>query len=84
MKLTIIRDKGRRIIGAAYGHIATQPPVRAASGDQAGPVVGSGQSFEHVTVPDDLEEIKNDPNAFGRRLKEHLNRIPRSKRPARK
>ena len=77
MKVTIIRDKdGRIIIGAAHGHIAKQPPVRAASGDQAGLVAGSGQSFEHVTVPDDFEAIKNDPNAFGRRLKEHLDRYP--------
>jgi hypothetical protein len=74
MELTIIRDKGGNIIGAAHGHIPKHPPVRVASGDQAGPAALSGQSFEHVTVPDDFAKIKDDPNAFGRRLKEHLAR----------
>jgi hypothetical protein len=52
------------------------------SGDQAGPAALSGQSFEHVTVPDDFGEIKDDPNAFGRRLKEHLARLEMSQHKA--
>jgi hypothetical protein len=74
MELTVIRDKDGQIVGAVHGHIAKEPPARAASGDQAGPMAGSGQSFEHVVVPDGLAEIKNNPEAFGRRLKEHLTR----------
>jgi hypothetical protein len=51
-----------------------QPPAKAASGDQAGLVARSGQSFEHVTVPKDFAEIKSNPEAFFGRLKEHLAR----------
>jgi len=75
MKLTVIRDQHGQIVGAVHGHIAMQPPAKAASGDQAGPVARSGQSHEHVTVPEDFAEIKSDPEAFGRRLKEHLARL---------
>jgi hypothetical protein len=74
MELTVIRDKDGQIVGAVHGHIAKQPPARAASGDQAGPMADSGQSFEHVVVPDSLAEVKNNPEAFVRRLKEHLAR----------
>jgi hypothetical protein len=74
MELTIIRDKDGQVIGAVHGHIAMQPPSKLASGDQAGPTTSSEQSFEHVTVPHEFAEIKNDPHLFGRRLKEHLAR----------
>jgi|PersoiStandDraft_1058852.scaffolds.fasta_scaffold334408_1 hypothetical protein len=75
MKLTVIRDQQGQFVGAVHGHIPTQPPAKAASGDQAGLVAHSGQSFEHVTVPEDFAEIKSDPDAFVRRLKEHLARL---------
>ena len=54
MQLTLIRDKGGSIIGAAFGHIAGQPPRQPAPGDQAGPMAVAGQTFEHVTVPEEF------------------------------
>lgn len=74
MELTVIRDEDGQIVGAVHGHIAKEPPARAASGDQAGPMAGSGQSFEHVVVPDGFAEVKDNPEASWRRLKEHLAR----------
>jgi integrase/recombinase XerD len=44
--------------------------------NQAGPMAVDGQSFEHVSVPEEFGTFRDNPRGFGRRLKEHF-RQPR-------
>jgi hypothetical protein len=69
MQLTIVRDRGGNIIGAVFGHVAHQPPDQRGTGDQAGPMAVEGQTFEHVTAPEEFGQLHHDPREFGRRLK---------------
>jgi hypothetical protein len=76
MKITLIRDRTGDIIGAVFDHVAHHPPTQPSPGNQAGPMAVDGQSFEHVSVPEEFGTFRDNPREFGRRLKEHF-RQPR-------
>jgi hypothetical protein len=72
MKLTLIRDRQGNIIAAVRGHVADRPSTERSSEGRAGPMAVDGQTFENVDAPDEFAELRSDPNAFGRRLKEYF------------